>query len=106
MPRADDPAGPCHTASVSRRLRLALLLVAMAAAGPSATAAPSFGTARAQVAIAWFRANPASRPQRQRVDQPVRIAAAARVERIAQRDVVLPGTFRLHSLFQRPPPRS
>jgi len=91
---------------VSRRLRLALLLVAMAAAGPSASAAPSFDTARTQVAIAWFRANPASRPLRLRLERPVRISAGARANRVPLRDDVLPGTFRLHSLFQRPPPRS
>jgi hypothetical protein len=90
---------------VNRRLRLALLLAALAAAGPSAAATQTFDATRAQVSIAWLRTTPASRPQveikraglkTRRYSRPVTLATES--------TVVLPDTLRVHSLFQRPPP--
>lgn len=89
---------------MSRRLRFALLLAAIVAAGPSASAPRIFDAARAGVSIAWLRADLASRPERRHASPAIRIAAVRRVELLAPRDIVLPDTPRLHSLFQRPPP--
>jgi hypothetical protein len=90
---------------VNRRLRLALLLAAMAAAGPSVPATQAFDAARTSVSIAWFRVTPASRPQLevQQASLKTRLYVPP-VEFRIQPDAVLPDTLRLHSLFQRPPP--
>lgn len=85
-------------------MRLALLLAAIVAAGPSASAPRVFDAARAGVVIAWLRADLASRPERRHVSQAIRVSPVTRVDLLTPRDVVLPDTLRLHSLFQRPPP--
>jgi hypothetical protein len=86
-------------------MRLALLLAALAVAGPSVSAQPAFETARAGVSIAWFRVTPASRPQLEMKQAGLTTRRhAVQVESCASPDVVLPDTLRAHSLFQRPPP--
>ena len=91
-----------------RRLRLALLLAALAAAGPSVSAQPAFETARSSVSIAWLRVSPASRPQLEMEQAGLKTRLdgmpLAHGQSCAGPDVVLPDTLRVHSLFQRPPP--
>jgi hypothetical protein len=92
---------------VNRRLRLALLLAAMAAAGPSVPATQAFDAARTSVSIAWLRANPAIRPEQETEKAGLKsrlYGAITGTREFAARDRVLPDTLRVHSLFQRPPP--
>ena len=65
---------PCHTAVVNRRLRLALFLAALAAAGPLPSAR-LVDAARADVSIAWFRGDRSSDFRKRARRRPV---AAAR----------------------------
>lgn len=91
-------------------MRLALLLAALAVAGPSVSAPPAFETARSGVGIAWFRVAPASRPQVE--VKPAGLEQAGLKTRLygarptfsPQPDPLLPHSLPLHSLFQRPPP--
>ena len=86
-------------------MRLALLLAALAVAGPSVSAQPAFETARAAVSIAWLRVTPASRSQLEMTQAGVKTRRyAVQVEPCTGPDLVLPDTLRVHSLFQRPPP--
>jgi len=90
---------------VNRRLRLALLLAALAATGPSAASPQAFHAPRAQVSITWLRVNPASRPQFEIQQSGLKTRlAGAQIESCATPDRVLPDAIRVHSLFQRPPP--
>jgi hypothetical protein len=88
---------------VNRRLRLALFVAALVAAGPMPSAR-TVELARTTVGISWFRADVASRPQRQQTREALPIADAERLVFTPRRDPVLPDTLRSHSLFQRPPP--
>ena len=101
---------PWHTGVVNRRLRLALLLAVLAAAGPSVSAPQAFDASRTGVSIAWFRVTPAGRLQIE-VKQAGLVEAglktrlySAQVAFSPQPDPLLPDTLRVHSLFQRPPP--
>jgi hypothetical protein len=90
---------------VNRRVRLALLLAALAVAGPSVSAQPTLDAARSGVSIAWFRVTPARRPQLEMKQAgPKTRRDPVQVETCASPDAVLPDTLRVHSLFQRPPP--
>jgi hypothetical protein len=91
-------------ATVTRRLRLALLLAALAVAGPSAAAPQAFQAARTQVGVVWLRVSPARHFQQQQPQAVTPVDAAARAKLSAQPDHLLPDSVRLHSLFQRPPP--
>ena len=91
-------------ATVTRRLRLALLLAALAVAGPSAAAPQAFQAARTQVGVVWLRVSPAGHFQQQRPQTTRPVDVVARGELSAQPDHLLPDSVRLHSLFQRPPP--
>lgn len=92
-----------HTPGVNRRLRLALLLVALAAAGPLAAPAQSAGRMRATFSRAWLDA------ERVRIPE-LRGANPASLARLAARlTFVSPHSFRPaavhpYPLFQRPPP--
>lgn len=88
---------------VNRRLRLALLLAALVAAGPMPSAR-TIDAARADVSIAWFRSDRASRLQVKHHAAAVLGATVARVAFSAPSDPALPRTLRSHSLYQRPPP--
>jgi hypothetical protein len=93
---------------VNRQLRLALLLAALAAAGPSVSAPQAFDASRTGVTIAWFRVTPDTRPDFKIEPSGLRPRPdgwrAAKGHYWAKSDVVLPDPLRVHSLFQRPPP--
>lgn len=88
---------------VNRRLRLALFVAALVAAGPMPSAR-TIDLACTTVGISWLRADVTSRPQRQQTRVALAIANAQRLVFTPRRDPVLPDTLRSHSLFQRPPP--
>lgn len=93
----------CHTAVVSRRLRLALFLAALAATGamPSARLVDA---ARAEISIAWFRGDAiiSLRGEHSRKTRPVPIVARHGFQ--AHPETALPNTLLSNPLFQRPPP--
>src|SRR5688500_8063759 len=60
--RRTGPGCSVYSGAVNRRLRLALLLAALAAAGPSVSAPQAFDASRTGVTIAWFRVTPDTRP--------------------------------------------
>jgi hypothetical protein len=94
-----------QTGVVNRRLRLALLLAALAAAGPSAAAPQALEATRPAASICWFRVAPAQRAQLETtLAGPKTRRYADPVESPAESNSVLLDTLRVHSLFQRPPP--
>ena len=106
--RRTEPGCSAYTGAVNRRLRVALLLAALAAAGPSVSAPQAFDASRTGVTIACFRVTPDTRPNfkiepsglKPRLDG----WRAVKGHSWATPDVVLPDSLRVHSLFQRPPP--
>jgi hypothetical protein len=88
---------------VNRRLRLALFVAALVAAGPMPSAR-AVELARTTVGISWCRADVTSRPQRQPAREALPVAATERLAFDSRREPVLPDTLHSHSLFQRPPP--
>jgi hypothetical protein len=91
---------------VNRRLRLALFVVALVAAGPSAAPARAFATVRAEVSIAWLRGERASKPQVRRTGSEAPARSTNRIGPAAHPDPFRSGTLHSHPLFQRPPPLS
>lgn len=106
--RRTGPGCSVYTRAVNRRLRLALLLAALAASGPSVSAPQAFDASRTGITIAWFRVTPDTRPNfkiepsgpKPRLEGWL----AAKGHSWARPDLVLPDALRVHSLFQRPPP--
>ena len=89
---------------MSRRLRLALFLAALAATGPMASPRV-VDVARADISIAWLRSDELTAL---RSEQSIKAAISGRVTTRrgfeAHPDTALPNTLLSHSLFQRPPP--
>jgi hypothetical protein len=84
-------------------LRLALLLAALAVAGPM----PSVGavaTGRYDVSIAWLRSERSVRPTPQHSNASLPGPAVARRGFNAHPAPLLAAALLSHSLFQRPPP--
>jgi hypothetical protein len=88
---------------VSRRLRLTLFLVALAATGPMPLARFA-EAARAEISIAWFRSDRAAVARSERSDRPTPSQVVACVGLRAVHETALPNTLLSQSLFQRPPP--
>ena len=86
---------------MNRRLRLALFVAALVAAGPMPSAR-TIDLARTTVGISWLRADVAIRPRQQR--RPALLIAAAERPVFTPHGPVLPDILCSHSLFQRPPP--
>ena len=98
------PAGePCHTFPVTRRLRLALLLAALAVAGPMPPVR-AVDAGRRDVSIAWFRSERIFSPRPQRSNPSLPDPAAARPGFNAHPAPLFAAALLSHSLFQRPPP--
>jgi len=94
---------PCHTFRVTRRLRLALLLAALAVAGPM----PPVGAVdagRHDVGIAWFRSERSVSPSPQHSNASLPDPVVARRGLDAHPAPLLAAALLSHSLFQRPPP--
>ena len=87
---------------MNRRLRLALFLAALAAAGPVA-AGGAVETARVAVSIAWFHGDRVVTPRAQHSNVAVPGLVVARGFN-AHPDPALSPALLPHSLFQRPPP--
>jgi hypothetical protein len=88
---------------VNRRLRLALFLAALAAAGPVSPARIVDGT-RMAVSIAWLDSDRIVTPRCQHSNDPIAAAADARAGFHAHPAPELSLVLLPHSLFQRPPP--
>src|SRR3990170_5216358 len=91
--------------AVSRRLRLALLLVALAAAGPQVAPTLRVEDLRPSVTHAWVRSDRSCRPQLQCAGS-TGCATPLSALTASSRQSFLPETPHPHSLFQRPPPLS
>jgi len=96
---------PSHVilSRVNRRLRLAVLLAALAAAGPMPSVR-AVDAARLDVTIAWFRSERIVSPRRQPSNATIPSPVVARSGFHAHPAPVLSTALRPHSLFQRPPP--
>jgi hypothetical protein len=88
---------------VNRRLRLALFLAALAAAGPFA-APRAVDPARMEVCIAWFCSEPSVSPRQRQANAAIPGAVRSRRVFNAHPDPVLSPALLSRSLFQRPPP--
>jgi hypothetical protein len=88
---------------VSRRLRLALFLAALAATGPM-TSARLVDAARAEISIAWFRSDRAATVRSEHAGRAIASPAIAWVGFHTDPETALPNTLLSQSLFQRPPP--
>lgn len=99
------PPGPTrrHTPGVTRRVRLALLLVALAAAGPLAAPGPSATRLGATVSRAWVDAERVRIPEI-RGARPASLAHPAARLTLTFPHSFSPAAVHPHPLFQRPPP--
>ena len=88
---------------MTRRLRLALLLVALAVTGPMPPAR-TYDAARLDVSIAWFHSGRIVSPKRQLSNAPILVDAVTRNGFNAPPAPVLSPALLPHSLYQRPPP--
>jgi len=88
---------------VNRRLRLALFLAALAAAGPMPSVRAVDAT-RVEVSIAWFRSERITSPTIEHSSATVPSPAVARLGFNAHPDPALSPALLPHSLFQLPPP--
>jgi hypothetical protein len=88
---------------VNRRLRLALFLAALAAAGPMPSARV-LDAARADVSTAWFRSDRIASLRSKHSLTAMPNSGVAGIGFQAHRDPVVPNARLTHSLFQRPPP--
>jgi hypothetical protein len=88
---------------VSRRLRLALFLAALVATTGPLPSARVIDAARADVSIAWFRADRVTNVRTEHAGT-TNPSLVVRIEYQAQPEPVLPNTLLSYSLFQRPPP--
>ena len=88
---------------MSRRLRLALFLAALAATGPMPSARV-VEAARAEISIAWFRSDRAANVRSEGPDKTIPSQAVAWVGFHTDPETALPNTLLSQSLFQRPPP--
>jgi hypothetical protein len=93
----------CHTAFVNRRLRLALFLAALAAAGPVSPARVIDAT-RVAISIGWLDSDRIAAPRLHHSRDTVPAPAVARPGFHAHPAPDLPPALLPHSLFQRPPP--
>ena len=102
MPFHSDYTSHVILSYVNRRLRLALFLAALAAAGPMPSVR-GIDAARLEVAIAWFRSERIVSPKIQlsKVAIPTPVVAHGFN---AHPDPALSPALLPHSLFQRPPP--
>jgi hypothetical protein len=87
---------------VNRRLRLVLILAALVAAGPTASARV-LDTAGSQVSITWVRADRTDRVQVLETAPALRVFGSP-APGVIGRDAIVRDTVLRHSLFQRPPP--
>ena len=95
---------PCHTLPVTRRLRLALLLAALAVAGPMPPVR-AVDAGRRDVSIAWFRSERIVQSAARSVQTPLfPDPVVARRGFNAHPAPLLAAALLSHSLFQRPPP--
>jgi hypothetical protein len=88
---------------VTRRLRLALLLAALAVAGPM-PAVRAVDAGRRDVSIAWFRSERIVSPRSQRSNPTLPDPVVVRRGFNAHPAPLLAAALLSHSLFQRPPP--
>jgi hypothetical protein len=93
----------CHTFGVTRRLRLTLLLAALAVAGPMPPVR-AVDAGRLDVSIAWFRSERTVSPSPQHSNPALPDAVVARRGFNAHPAPLLAAALLSHSLFQRPPP--
>jgi hypothetical protein len=93
----------CHTAIVTRRLRFALFLAALAAAGPI-PATRAVDAVRVAVTIAWADSDRVVAPTARYSDTKMQIDSVAPRVSSAHLAPVLSPALLAHSLFQRPPP--
>jgi hypothetical protein len=88
---------------VNRRLRLALFLAALAAAGPLSPARLS-DAPRVAVSIGWFDSDRIVTPRPRHANDTIPAAGLARTGFHAHSAPQLSPVVLPHSLFQRPPP--